>query len=144
MFGVTPRKSRPSELATVGVGIALDDFGTGYSSLEHVADLPLTTLKIDRAFVAGLGVDRARSAIVEASIAFGHALDLLVTGEGIETVEQRQRLAELQCDVGQGYLFGKAQPAALARPSLQPAGQPSLRVLPLDRSRGPAVGSVTA
>ncbi len=129
------------ELADLGVGIALDDFGTGYSSLEHVADLPLTALKIDRTFVAGLGVDRTRSAIV-ASIAFGHALGLRVTGEGIETIEQRRRLSDLQCDVGQGYLFGKPMPASLARPTVV---HPSLRVLPrADVSDGPTLGTATA
>jgi diguanylate cyclase (GGDEF)-like protein len=130
------------ELADLGVGIALDDFGTGYSSLEHVADLPLTALKIDRTFVARLGVDRTRSAIVEASIAFGHALGLRVTGEGIETIEQRRRLSDLQCDVGQGYLFGKPMPASLARPTVV---HPSLHVLPrADVSDGPRIGSATA
>jgi diguanylate cyclase (GGDEF)-like protein len=116
------------ELADLGVGVALDDFGTGYSSLEHLAELPLSGLKIDRSFVAGLGVDRTRSAIVDASIAVGHALGLRVTAEGIETVDQRRRLVELGCDFGQGYLFGRPTPAVIAAASF-PLGLPTLRVL---------------
>ncbi len=98
-------------LAQLGVGIALDDFGTGYSSLQRAAELPITVLKIDRSFVEGLGTDRVRTAVAEATVAFGHALGVLIVAEGIETTAQRDTLAELGCEFGQGYLFGRAEPA---------------------------------
>ena len=89
-------------------------------------------------------MDRTRLAIVEASIAFGHALGLRVTAEGIETVGQRDRLSELRCDIGQGYLFGKAVPPVLARPLRQWSPTPSLRVVATDDQPRPIMGSASA
>jgi diguanylate cyclase (GGDEF)-like protein/PAS domain S-box-containing protein len=89
----------------LGVRIAIDDFGTGYSSLGSFRELPIDGIKVDRTFVGGLGREREASAIVSAAIAFAHALDLEVTGEGIETVGQLERLRELGCLLGQGFLF---------------------------------------
>jgi diguanylate cyclase (GGDEF)-like protein/PAS domain S-box-containing protein len=94
-----------------GIRVSIDDFGTGYSSLGYFRDLPLDGLKIDRAFVDGLGQEREDTAIVTAAIAFGRALDVEVTGEGIETPEQLARLRELGCRLGQGYLFSRPVPA---------------------------------
>lgn len=68
--------------------------------------------KIDRTFISGVGVDKDDSAIVRSVVALGHALDLSVTGEGIETPEQRDYLHDLGCDLGQGYLFDRPLPAA--------------------------------
>ena len=97
-----------------GVHIALDDFGTGYSSLGYLQSLPADAIKIDRAFIDGLGVEREKTAIVEAAIAFAHALDLSVTAEGIETDGQLAQLQALGCDLGQGFLLQRT--AAGARP----------------------------
>ena len=94
-----------------GIRVSIDDFGTGYSSLGYFRDLPLDGLKIDRAFVDGLGREREDTAIVTAAIAFGRALDVEVTGEGIETAEQLARLRELGCRLGQGYYFSRPVPA---------------------------------
>ena len=69
----------------IGVRIAVDDFGTGYSSLAYLKNFPVDSLKIDRTFISGVGVDKDDSAIVRSVVALGHALDLSVTGEGIET-----------------------------------------------------------
>jgi EAL domain-containing protein (putative c-di-GMP-specific phosphodiesterase class I) len=96
----------------LGVRIAVDDFGTGYSSLGSFRELPIDGIKIDRTFVGGLGTEREASAIVSAAIAFAQALDLEVTGEGIETVGQLERLKELGCVLGQGYLFARPLEAA--------------------------------
>jgi diguanylate cyclase (GGDEF)-like protein/PAS domain S-box-containing protein len=93
------------ELKDLGIDLAIDDFGTGYSSLSYLKQFPVDTLKIDRAFVDGLGHDPHDTAIVEAVIALAKALNLTVTGEGIETAEQRSRLRLLGCDRGQGYYF---------------------------------------
>ena len=106
----------------LGVRIAIDDFGTGYSSLGSFRELPIDGIKIDRTFVGGLGTEREASAIVSAAIAFAKALDLEVTGEGIETVDQLKRLRELGCVLGQGYLF--ARPLEAAALSQLLAGRP--------------------
>lgn len=95
------------ELKQLGVVIALDDFGTGYSSLAYLRQLPIDEIKIDRSFVAGVGVDAADSAVVAATIAMSHALGQVVVAEGIETTVQLTRLRELGCEVGQGYLFSR-------------------------------------
>ena len=100
-----------SEIATTGVGVALDDFGAGYASLGHLRRLPLTQLKIDRSLVATLG-QNGDSPMVAAVISFAHALGLSVTAEGIEHPAQLERLVDLGCDLGQGFLFGQPQPAS--------------------------------
>jgi diguanylate cyclase (GGDEF)-like protein/PAS domain S-box-containing protein len=88
-----------------GIKIALDDYGTGYSSLGHLRDNPVDTLKIDRVFISGLTRNRGDDAIVVAVITLAHALGMRVVAEGVETVEQRDRLRELGCDFAQGHLF---------------------------------------
>ena len=93
-------------LSQAGVGVALDDFGTGYSSLSWLTQLPVTTVKIDASFTAELGVDERKGAIVRALVEVSHDLGLNVIAEGVETREQYDRLLELGCDQGQGYLFG--------------------------------------
>jgi diguanylate cyclase (GGDEF)-like protein/PAS domain S-box-containing protein len=93
-------------LSRAGVGVALDDFGTGYSSLSWLTQLPVTTVKIDASFTAELGIDERKGAIVRALIEVSHDLGLSVVAEGVETREQKERLLELGCDQGQGYLFG--------------------------------------
>jgi diguanylate cyclase (GGDEF)-like protein/PAS domain S-box-containing protein len=98
------------ELRELGVRISIDDFGTGYSSLGYFRDLEIDGLKIDRAFVDGVGREREDTAIVTAAIAFGQALDVDVTGEGIETEAQRATLVALGCRFGQGFLFARPLP----------------------------------
>ena len=96
----------------MGIRLAVDDFGTGYSGLSYFQRFPLDTLKIDRSFVARLGRDARSDAIVNATIAFGKALGLTVTAEGIETAEQLDGLRASGADRGQGYLFAKPLEAA--------------------------------
>ena len=95
------------KLHDLGVRIGLDDFGTGFSSLAYLKRFPISFLKIDRSFVNGIGVDDDDSAIVRATIALAHGLNLRVVAEGIETDDQLGQLSALDCEFGQGYLFSK-------------------------------------
>ena len=87
-----------------GIGLAIDDFGTGYSSLSQLRQLPFTEVKIDRSFIAEVATARDSRLIVRTVVELAHGLGLIATGEGVETVEQLRVLAELGCDVAQGYL----------------------------------------
>ena len=100
------------ELKLMGIKVAIDDFGTGYSSLNYLKRFPIDTLKIDRAFVADVCKDPHDTAIVRAIITLGHALDLTVIAEGVETQEQLQYLSSLGCDAVQGFLFSKSLTAS--------------------------------
>jgi len=108
-------------LRDLGARLVLDDFGTGYSSLAYLKHLPLDTIKIDRTFVAGIDEIADRS-IVDAVIALAHGLGIGVVAEGIETTRQAERLRELGCDLGQGYLFSRPVPAAVTARLLAGSG----------------------
>ena len=97
-------------IRATGVQIAIDDFGTGYSSLSWLARLPLDVLKVDRSFIASLGLVDRESAIVEAMIHLAHTLGLTVVAEGVETDSQLARLVNLGCDGAQGFLLGYPEP----------------------------------
>lgn len=96
-----------NEVRGLGVGIAIDDFGTGYSSLSYIARLPVDTLKIDRSFVADVGVSPQAVAIVSSIISLARNLDMEIVAEGVETEEQAHLLSLLKCNIMQGYLFAK-------------------------------------
>ena len=96
-----------SALSAIGVRIALDDFGTGYSTLVHLQRLKVDVLKIDRSFVEHISRSTRDREIVAAVTAMSHALGMTVVGEGIETSHQLAILADLDCDEGQGLLFGQ-------------------------------------
>lgn len=116
---------RLQELRDLGVALSIDDFGTGYSSLSYLRDLPVSILKVDQSFVAGLEPQIGRSdaddrdtdlPIVKAVVSLARSLGLEVVAEGVETVGQMQVLRSLGVDSGQGYLWS---------PPLAPEGIPS-------------------
>lgn len=98
------------QLCEMGVKIAIDDFGTGYSSLPSLKRLPLDILKIDRAIVAGVGVDPDNTDIVRSIVGLAEILDLEVVAEGIEDESQVAELVRLGCRRGQGFHTGRPAP----------------------------------
>ena len=100
-------------LRKAGVRVALDDFGMGYSGLDHLRELELDTIKIDRAFVAQMLTKPEEARIVRAIVSLGRSLGLNTTAEGIESEEALELLIKLGCNTGQGYLFGRPEPASV-------------------------------
>ncbi len=98
-------------LDELGVRLSIDDFGTGYSSMQRLRALDIDEVKIDRSFVQSMCTTQTDAIIVDTVIRLAQALDHEVVAEGIETAEQLQRLQELGCTTGQGYLFSRPVPA---------------------------------
>jgi len=110
-------------MAALGVPVAIDDFGTGYSSLVYLKRYDLHALKVDRSFVAGMGVSAEDDAIVASIINLASAVGAVCIAEGVETSEQHAALVALGCDYAQGFLFGRPVPAeALAQALIDCAG----------------------
>jgi diguanylate cyclase (GGDEF)-like protein/PAS domain S-box-containing protein len=98
------------ELKDLGVSLAIDDFGMGYSCLYHLKHMPIDSLKIDGAFVTGLGNDQGDEAIVSGTVGLAHVLGVTAVVEGVETAEQQAILRELGCDLAQGYHYAQPLP----------------------------------
>ncbi|HTI79510.1 MAG TPA: EAL domain-containing protein [Acetobacteraceae bacterium] len=98
------------ELKAIGVRLAIDDFGTGYSSLAHLQALPFDKIKIDARFIQEMSEATDSWKIVSAVVGLGHTLGLLTVAEGVEEQGQADALRGIGCDVGQGWLFGRALP----------------------------------
>jgi EAL domain-containing protein (putative c-di-GMP-specific phosphodiesterase class I) len=121
-----------------GVEISVDDFGTGQSSLEQLKNLPADELKLDRSFVLGMVEDAHDAAIVGSVVGLGRALGLRVIAEGVETPQVWQRLAELGCDVAQGFGLARPMPAAqFERWAREPSDRARLLVPQLHTSASP-------
>jgi diguanylate cyclase (GGDEF)-like protein/PAS domain S-box-containing protein len=102
------------QVMAAGVQVAIDDFGTGYSSLAYIKDIPLSIVKIDRSFTAGIGQDRYAEKLIDSIISMAHGLDLVVVAEGVESAEQADFLRQLRCEYLQGYYHGRPLPASAA------------------------------
>jgi diguanylate cyclase (GGDEF)-like protein len=98
-------------LRALGIRIAIDDFGTGFSGLSYLRHLPADIIKIDRSFVMDLPAGRSATTLITSIVELARTLGLDVVAEGVETEDQRQALADLDCAQGQGYLFARPQPA---------------------------------
>lgn len=98
-------------LKAAGVRLALDDFGTGYSSLACLHQLPVDTVKVDRSFVAQAREVEYHRVLISATIRMARTLGMTTVAEGIETEDQAALMAELDCDRGQGWLFGRPMKA---------------------------------
>jgi len=103
LMGVERSVDRLAQLAALGVQLQIDDFGAGYSSLRDLDRLPVAALKLDRDLVAGVEEGRG-SALVQAAVAFAHALEIRVVAECVETDAQRVALRRLGCDAVQGFV----------------------------------------
>lgn len=99
------------EIHDLGVLVAIDDYGTGFSALGYLRDLPAHVLKLDKSFVEGMRTRRGDRVIVESTVRMAHALDLHVVAEGVENEADARLLAELGCDIAQGYYYSHPLPA---------------------------------
>jgi EAL domain-containing protein (putative c-di-GMP-specific phosphodiesterase class I) len=114
--------SRLRDLKAIGVSIAIDDFGTGYSSLNYLRRFPVDILKVDKSFIDGVTNDGQEAALTNAVVDLAHVLQLLPVAEGIEDEGQCERLRQMDCELGQGYLFAKPMPEDEVRRMLTLAG----------------------
>ncbi|WP_144012261.1 EAL domain-containing protein [Deinococcus sp. LM3] len=119
-------------LRDLGVSVSIDDFGTGYSSLSYLPSLPVSALKIDRAFVTPARPGSGAAAVLEAITAVAQQLGLETVAEGVETAEQYQLVRSLGCQYAQGYLFGRPRPAheGLGLSFTPPGGVGAARAVP--------------
>jgi EAL domain-containing protein (putative c-di-GMP-specific phosphodiesterase class I) len=99
-------------LRDTGVGISIDDYGTGYSSLAYLASLPVTELKLDRAFVSSMPDSARAAAVVTSTLQLARSLGLVLVAEGVEDGETIAALAAMECDLVQGYHVSRPLPAA--------------------------------
>jgi EAL domain-containing protein (putative c-di-GMP-specific phosphodiesterase class I) len=103
-----------ASLRKLGVHISIDDFGTGWSSLSYLKRFPVSSLKIDRTFIEGLGSDVEDTSIMQkAIVTLAHALGLTAVAEGLEQPAQLEALRVIGCDYAQGFLLGRPRPAEL-------------------------------
>jgi EAL domain-containing protein (putative c-di-GMP-specific phosphodiesterase class I) len=106
---------RLATLRGKGAWLALDDFGTGTSGLAQLLRLPLDELKLDRRFIANLGLDGRAERIVEGTVRLASSMGMRVVAEGIEEEAQARLARDIGCDLGQGWFFAHPMPAAALR-----------------------------
>ncbi|MGB4125764.1 MAG: EAL domain-containing protein, partial [Dethiobacteria bacterium] len=96
-----------NKIKELGVRLAVDDFGSGYSSLAQVRHFPIDTLKVDRSLIGNIPAKELDTAITQAIVDIGKAMQLTIVAEGVETPAQLSFLKERSCDLMQGYYFSK-------------------------------------
>lgn len=101
-----------TRLADAKITISIDDFGTGYSSLQYLHQLPISLIKIDQSFVRRLPDDQGALHIVEAAVTLAHKMGMKTIAEGVESMEVYQLLANVGCDIAQGFAISRPLPAA--------------------------------
>ncbi len=108
-----PERARQliQRLISLGIGVACDDFGTGFSNLSSLRELAFDTLKIDRSFITGDGLQNRGGVILQSIISMAHSLGMIVVAEGVETEQQAQHLLLLGCELGQGFALAQPMPA---------------------------------
>lgn len=117
-----------SDFRQMGVRLAVDDFGTGYSALSYLREFPVDTLKIDRSFIQDIADNPNSRRLVETIVTMAHGLDLVTIAEGVESAEQDALLAELNCNMVQGYHY--CRPVASDEISkLTSAGKPRMKIV---------------
>jgi EAL domain-containing protein (putative c-di-GMP-specific phosphodiesterase class I) len=100
-----------SQLHTAGIWTSIDDFGTGYSSLGYLKQLPVDEIKIDKSFVLDMASSRDDASIVRSVVTLGHNLGLQVVAEGVENKRTLDMLADMGCDLAQGFFLSRPLPA---------------------------------
>ena len=96
-----------ARLRDLGVRISIDDYGTGLSTLEYLKKIPASEIKIDQSFVKGMVDNRSDRLMVQSTISLAHSLGRKVVAEGVEQREVLDLLAEMKCDIAQGYVVGR-------------------------------------
>lgn len=94
----------------LGVRVSIDDFGAGYSNFSYLAKFPVQTLKIDKSIVDQMDESERGETMVEMIASMARYLDLKIVAEGVERLDQADRLRDLGCDLLQGYYFGRPAP----------------------------------
>jgi diguanylate cyclase (GGDEF)-like protein len=122
-------------IAALGVAVSLDDFGTGYSSLQHLRKMPISEIKIDRSFVAGMADNRDDAAIVRTTVDLATSLGIRTVAEGVETEYTRRLLSETGCALAQGWLTARPMPPEQLTTWLREQTEPTRDVVQ-DRGTG--------
>ena len=112
VMDVGPALSNLARLRMKGFGLSIDDFGTGYSSMQQLSRAPFTELKIDRSFVTDIDTNSRLRIMVQSMIDMAREMRLSTVAEGVETLAECQTLADMGCDIVQGYLISKPLEAA--------------------------------
>ena len=124
-------KASIKEFRQGGTRISLDDFGTGFASFQNLQQLDFDELKIDAVFVAGLLQATRNSILINGFLTMARGLEVSVVAEGVETSDQLEMLRAMGCDIGQGFLFGAAEPFDAMRRRLSDSDLPSRGLLRL-------------
>ncbi len=114
MESIEDSAQKLNQLRSWGVHLSLDDFGTGYSSLTYLRNLPVQTVKIDKSFIDLIAMEPKQADLIASIVDMAHVLGMSVVAEGVETLEQMERLIQCDCDIIQGYLVSKPVPEAVA------------------------------